>query len=126
MISIGSSLRLKTSFPRWSSRFATSWSYQTTARPIHPGELLKEEIEYRGIRQAQLAKQMGVSATLLNDILNERRALTPTTALLFEAALGVSSDLLMGMQTDYAMRLIKEDRSLATRLARIRESAALL
>ena len=66
------------------------------ARPIHPGELLKEEIEYRGIRQAQLAKQMGVSATLLNDILNERRALTPTTALLFEAALGVSSDLLMG------------------------------
>ena len=96
------------------------------ARPIHPGELLKEEIEYRGIRQAQLAKQMGVSATLLNDILNERRALTPTTALLFEAALGVSSDLLMGMQTDYTMRLIKEDRSLATRLARIRESAALL
>ena len=98
--------------------------HHVCARPIHPGELLKEEIEYRGIRQAQLAKQMGVSATLLNDILNERRALTPTTAMLFEAAL--SSDLLMGMQTDYAMRLIKEDRSLATRLARIRESAALL
>ena len=62
----------------------------------------------------------------LTTSLRERRALTPTTALLFEAALGVSSDLLMGMQTDYAMRLIKEDRSLATRLARIRESAALL
>jgi len=104
----------------------TTMKHPVCARPIHPGELLKEEIEYRGIRQAQLAKQMGVSATLLNDILNERRALTPTTALLFEAALGVSSDLLMGMQTDYAMRLIKEDRSLATRLARIRESAALL
>ena len=83
--------------------------HHVCARPIHPGELLKEEIEYRGIRQAQLAKQMGVSPTLLNDILNERRALTPTTALLFEAALGVSSDLLMGMQTDYAMRLIKEE-----------------
>ena len=69
---------------------------------------------------------MGVSATLLNDILNERRALTPTTDLLFEAALDVSSDLLMGMQTEYAMRLIKEDRGLATRVARIRESAALL
>ena len=104
----------------------TTMKHHVCARPIHPGELLKEEIEYRGIRQAQLAKQMGVAATLLNDILNERRALTPTTALLFEAALGVSSDLLMGMQTDYAMRLIKEDRSLATRLARIRESAALL
>ena len=101
-------------------------SNHTCSRPIHPGELLKEEIEYRGISQPRLAKQMGMSYNRLNEILNERRPLTPTTAMLFEAALGISSDLLLNMQTDYTMRLIKEDHSRATRLARIRETAALL
>ena len=97
-------------------------SNHTCSRPIHPGELLKEEIEYRGISQTRLAKQMGMSYNRLNEI----RPLTPTTAMLFEAALGISSALLINMQTDYTMRLIKEDHSLATRLARIRETAALL
>jgi plasmid maintenance system antidote protein VapI len=31
------------------------------ARPVHPGEILKEEIEYRGILQGKLATQMGIS-----------------------------------------------------------------
>ena len=64
-------------------------------RPIHPGEILKEEIEYRNIKQSALAEQMGMSYKMLNDILNCRRPLSTTTALLFEAALGVSSDMLM-------------------------------
>ncbi len=101
-------------------------SNHVCARPIHPGELLKEEIEYRGIHRTHLAKQTGMSYHMLNEILNERRALTPTTALLFEAALGISSDLLIDMQTEYTMRLTKEDRSLAARLAQIREAAAVL
>ncbi|MDR2806187.1 MAG: addiction module antidote protein, HigA family, partial [Dysgonamonadaceae bacterium] len=29
------------------------------ARPVHPGEILKEEIEYRGLSQRKLAMQMG-------------------------------------------------------------------
>jgi plasmid maintenance system antidote protein VapI len=31
------------------------------ARPIHPGEILKEEIEYRDLSQGKLAAQMGMS-----------------------------------------------------------------
>ena len=34
--------------------------------PTHPGELLKDEIEYRGISQKKLAVEMGVSYTILN------------------------------------------------------------
>ena len=30
-------------------------------RPIHPGEILKEEVEYRNIKQTKLAEQMGIS-----------------------------------------------------------------
>ena len=40
----------------------------TPSNPIHPGELIKDEIEYRGISQRKLALQMGVSPTLLNEI----------------------------------------------------------
>ena len=44
----------------------------TPSEPIHPGEILKDEIEYRGISQRKLAAQMGISPTLLNEILNGR------------------------------------------------------
>ena len=55
-------------------------------RAIHPGELLKDEVESRGLIQKSLAEQMGIPYTALNDILNSRRSLTATTAMLFEAA----------------------------------------
>ena len=96
------------------------------ARAIHPGEILKEEIEYRGISQSKLAEQMGMSYKMLNHILNEHRPLTPTTAMLFEAALGIPADMLIGMQTDYNMRLTKQDSKLMTRLNEIRKIAAVL
>jgi addiction module HigA family antidote len=94
------------------------------ARPIHPGELLKEEVEYRGISQSKLAAQMGMSYKALNDILNERRPLTPTTAMLFNAALGVEPGMLMRMQLDYNMREINSDQTFAKRLAEVRKLAA--
>ncbi|MDR1632258.1 MAG: HigA family addiction module antidote protein [Dysgonamonadaceae bacterium] len=94
--------------------------------PTHPGELLKEEIEYRKLSQRYLAKQMGVPYTALNDMLNERRPLTANTAMLFEAALGINADLLMRMQLKYNMQIVRQDKTLANRLAEIRKIAALL
>ncbi|GHT67919.1 hypothetical protein AGMMS50239_31950 [Bacteroidia bacterium] len=94
------------------------------ARPIHPGELLKEEVEYRGISQSKLAAQMGMSYKALNDILNERRPLTPTSAMLFNAALGVEPGMLMRMQLDYNMRLLYSDKTFAKRLAEVRKIVA--
>ena len=43
--------------------------------PTHPGEVLKDEIEFRGISQKKLAKEIGVSYTVLNEILNAKRSL---------------------------------------------------
>ena len=65
----------------------------TPSNPIHPGELIKDEIEYRGISQRKLALQMGVSPTLLNEILNGKRSVSTEYALLFEAAFGFVSKL---------------------------------
>ncbi|MDR1591307.1 MAG: HigA family addiction module antidote protein [Prevotellaceae bacterium] len=94
--------------------------------PTHPGEVLKDEIEYRGISQTSLAKQMGMSYNILNDILNERRPLTANTAMLFEAALGISADSLMRLQLKYNMQIAQSDSKLSNRLAEIRKVAALL
>lgn len=98
----------------------------TCQRPIHPGELLKEEIESRKLAQTRLAAQTGISYKILNDILNCRRPLTTATAMLFEAALGISAGLLMRMQLDYNMRQAASDKSFMERLNQIRKYAALL
>ena len=37
--------------------------------PTHPGELIKDEIEFRGISQKKLADRMGASYTVVNDII---------------------------------------------------------
>lgn len=96
------------------------------AYPTHPGEILKDEIEYRGLSQRKLAEQMGIGYSALNEILNARRPLTEKIALLFEAALGVDAEPLMRLQLRYNMQTARKDKSFAERLAKIREMAAIL
>ena len=89
--------------------------------PTHPGEVIKEEIEYRGISQKVLSKQMGVSYSMLNEILNGKRPVTETLALCFEAA-----EMLTNMQTRYNMQAARKDTRLMARLSEIRKVAAML
>lgn len=95
-------------------------------RPIHPGEIIKEELEYRNLAQNKLATQIGVSYKVLNEILNCRRNLSSSMAMLIEAAMGINAALLMRMQLDYNMHLSKQDKSFAKRLENIRKIAAVL
>ena len=96
------------------------------AYPTHPGEILKEEVEYRGISQRQLAMQMGIAKSALNEILNGRRPITEKTALPFEAALGVNAEPLLRLQMQYNIRTITGDKSFLQRLESIRRSVAAL
>lgn len=80
--------------------------------PTHPGEVLKDEIEYRKVSQRKLAEQMGISYKALNDLLNGRRTLTTTTAMMFEAALDIPADSLMRLQLKYNMQQAMNDPSL--------------
>ena len=92
--------------------------------PTHPGELLREEIEYRQLSQSSLAKQMGISCSELSDFLNQRRSLTIRTALLFEAALGINADILVRMQMKYNIQIARRDKKFARRLAEIRKAVS--
>ena len=98
----------------------------TPAYPTHPGEILKEEIECRGISQRKLARQMGVSYSVVNEIMNARRPLNERTAMLFEAALGVDAEPLLRLQLKYNMQQTREDDSFMQRLAEVRSVAAVL
>lgn len=94
--------------------------------PTHPGEVLKDEIEYRKLSQRKLAEQMGISYKVLNDVLNCRRPVTTQTAMLFEAALDVPADSLMRLQLKYNMQQAAADPSFMERLKQVRKYAALL
>lgn len=98
----------------------------TPAYPTHPGEILKDEIEYRGISQRKLAEKMGLTYSVLNEILNARRPMTEKTALLFEAALGVDAEPLMRLQLKYNMQTTRKDETFMERLAQVRKIAAIL
>ncbi len=98
----------------------------TPSEPIHPGEMIKDEIEYRGLSQRKLAEQMGISPTLLNEILNGKRSVSTEYALLFEAALGIDAEIWIRLQADYDMQKAKSNKSFLERLANIRKLAATL
>lgn len=92
--------------------------------PAHPGEVLKEELESRGISQKAFAGCIGVSHTMLNEILNGKRPVTSDFALLVEAALGIDPELLVNMQTRYNMIQARLKPSLAKRIEEIKKIAA--
>ena len=97
----------------------------TSSMLIHPWEMIKDEIIARGITQKELAKQMGVSYTVFNEILNGKRPVTTEYALLLEAALGTNASIWIGLQADYNMQKAKQDKSFMKRLEKIRKIAAI-
>lgn len=93
-------------------------------RPYHPGELIKEELECRNIKQKEFANKFELSYTALNEILNAKRTVTTEFALLLEAALGINADLLLKMQTDYNLQTARKNTTIIERIDKIKKIAA--
>ncbi len=98
----------------------------TPFEPTHPGQLIRDELEERKMSQAKLAQQIGVSPSLLNDVINGKRAVNTELALLLEAALGIAAHIWLDLQSDYNMQKVKSDTSFMDRIASIRRIAAVL
>lgn len=97
----------------------------TSSLLIHPGEMIKDEIAARGITQKDLAQKLGVSYTVFNEILNGKRPVTTEYALLLEAALGTKAEIWLGLQAEYNMQKIRQNKSFMKRLEDIRKIAAI-
>ena len=71
----------------------------THREPTHPGEMLLEEFLIpMSITQRELAKEIHVPYQRINEIINKRRGVTPSTALRLAKFFGVSEDFWMNLQ----------------------------
>lgn len=71
----------------------------THRTPTHPGEMLSEEfLKPMGVTQRQLADSIHVPYQRVNEIINGRRGVTPSTALRLSKFFGVSPDFWMNLQ----------------------------
>lgn len=102
----------------------TKASELTAYTSYHPGELLKDELEYRGITQSSFSEKFGVSYSMLNGILNGKKQVTPEFALTMEAALGINADMLVRMQSDYNIYQSRHNKTIAAKIENIRKVAA--
>ena len=80
-------------------------------RPIHPGEILREEFLIPlDITGHALALALKVPASRINDIVLERRAITPDTALRLARYFGTAPGFWLNLQTAYDLRVAKQQR----------------
>lgn len=94
--------------------------------PIHPGEILKDELESRGMSQRKFAAVIGISYSVLNEVINGKRPITTEYALKIEAATGIPAYIWVNMQSAYNMQTARRDNKLSVILEHIRKSVAML
>lgn len=79
-------------------------------RAIHPGEILREEfLAPLGMTPHALAVRLHVPAPRINDIVRERRGITPDTALRLSRFFGTTPEFWMNLQTSYDLKTARSD-----------------
>lgn len=92
---------------------------QRKIRPTHPGEMLREDFlpDY-GLTTAGLAQAMGVSRQTVNELLRERRAVSPEMALRLSRLFGNSPEFWLNAQR--AVDLWDASQAIKTAVRRIK------
>jgi addiction module HigA family antidote len=76
--------------------------------PIHPGEILREDLmRPLGITVSALARDIGVPANRISQIVNGKRALSADTALRLGKYFGMSPEIWLDLQSDYELRVAR-------------------
>ena len=70
---------------------------------IAPGETIREEMEYMGMNQKELATRLDITTKHLSNILNGNAPITYETALKLESVLGPSAQFWMNLETNYQL-----------------------
>ncbi len=80
------------------------------SNPIHPGRILKEELEARAISANRLALDLGVPANRITGILNAKRGVSADTALRLARYLGTSAQFWANLQSHYDLAVAERER----------------
>jgi addiction module HigA family antidote len=77
--------------------------------PIHPGEILKEELEELDVKPAELARQIDVPPNRLTQIMRGLRSITGDTALRLGHWFETSPQFWMNLQSSYDIRVAQQE-----------------
>lgn len=77
---------------------------------IHPGEVLKEELDERKMSASALARQMAVPPNRIAQLLAGKRAVTSDTALRLAHCFGTSPLFWMNLQSQHDLSLVRQQR----------------
>ena len=84
----------------------------THAAPTHPGEMLLEEfLDPMGLTQRQLADAIHVPYQRVNELVNGKRGVTPSTALRLAKFFGMSPDFWMNLQLRWDLYAVRESEA---------------
>lgn len=83
--------------------------------PIHPGEVLADELAELGLSANALARALGVPANRVTDILRGRRGITADTALRLSLYFGATARFWLNLQTSYDLAATERDRGVEIR-----------
>ena len=79
-------------------------------RPIHPGEILREDyLEPLGMSVSALARELRVPTTRLHEIVNERRSVTADTALRLARYFGGDAQSWLNLQSTFDLKSVELD-----------------
>jgi addiction module HigA family antidote len=94
-------------------------------RPVHPGEVLREEyLAPMGMSANALAQAIGVPANRVSAIVAGKRSVTADTALRLARALGTTPAFWLNLQQSYELRLAEQDKETAAAIREIRRVVA--
>lgn len=80
---------------------------------LHPGEVLAEELEARGIFQKDFAAWVNMRPPHFNELLKGKRHISAVLALKLEKQLGIKADFWMRLQVDYDLKLARRQIKVA-------------
>ena len=78
--------------------------------PVHPGRIIKREIEALGISGHKLALDLGIPPDRISKILNHKRGISADTALRFGRYFGNGPEFWMNLQTTYDLDMAENRR----------------
>lgn len=85
----------------------------------HPGEVLLDELKARGINQKQVAIELNIQRSVLNEIIKGKRSLTADLAILLESYLEIPADYWMRLQSQYDLDLARIKQKNIQRLSNV-------
>ena len=77
--------------------------------PIHPGEILKDELEEINLSGAELARTIDVPANRISQIITGKRSISADTALRLGKYFGISADFWMNLQKMYELDVARQE-----------------